>query len=150
MLDTLWLRRGKTVPATIISRDERFDTANAAILNNDLWLPANELKEAAGWELKPQGFCLGERCVPVPPGREAEFVSGDRVNLSALARQSGQPLVHDERHSAWSLGQTAEITGAQLRSLQAPDFTLPDLDGQPHSLSDYRGTKVLLMSWASW
>ena len=32
----------------------------------------------------------------------------------------------------------------------APDFTLPDLDGKLHSLSDYRGKKVVLMSWASW
>ena len=33
---------------------------------------------------------------------------------------------------------------------QAPAFTLPDLDGKPHSLSDYRGKKVLLVAYASW
>lgn len=27
---------------------------------------------------------------------------------------------------------------------KAPDFTLPDQDGQPRSLSDYRGQKVVL------
>jgi peroxiredoxin len=32
----------------------------------------------------------------------------------------------------------------------APDFTLPDLDGRMHSLSDYRGKKVFLLAWASW
>ena len=26
----------------------------------------------------------------------------------------------------------------------APEFTLPDQDGKPHSLSDYRGSKVIL------
>jgi alkyl hydroperoxide reductase subunit AhpC len=31
----------------------------------------------------------------------------------------------------------------------APDFTLPDLDGNLHSLSDHRGEKVVLLSWAS-
>ena len=30
-----------------------------------------------------------------------------------------------------------------LTSLDAPDFSLPDLDGKMHSLSDYRGKKVL-------
>ncbi len=33
---------------------------------------------------------------------------------------------------------------------QSPDFTLPDLDGNPVSLSDYRGRKVILYVWASW
>ena len=32
----------------------------------------------------------------------------------------------------------------------APDFTLPDLDGQQVSLSDYRGKRVVLFMWASW
>ena len=39
---------------------------------------------------------------------------------------------------------------AALESLEAPDFTLPDLSGRPHSLVDYRGRKVLLATWASW
>ena len=37
-----------------------------------------------------------------------------------------------------------------LQSLQAPDFTLPDLDGRMHTLSEHRGRKVLLVTWASW
>jgi peroxiredoxin len=37
-----------------------------------------------------------------------------------------------------------------LTSLEAPDFALPDLDGKMHSLSDYRGKKVFVVSWASW
>jgi len=32
----------------------------------------------------------------------------------------------------------------------APDFTLPQLDGQPLSLSSYRGKVVLLDFWATW
>lgn len=31
----------------------------------------------------------------------------------------------------------------------APDFTLPDLDGRPHSLSDYRGKVVVLNFWSA-
>jgi peroxiredoxin len=31
-----------------------------------------------------------------------------------------------------------------------PDFTLPGLDGQSHSLSDYRGKWVLVNYWATW
>ena len=32
----------------------------------------------------------------------------------------------------------------------APNFTLPDLNGRVHSLADFRGKKVLLVTWASW
>ena len=32
----------------------------------------------------------------------------------------------------------------------APDFTLPDLDGHPVSLHDYRGHPVWLNFWATW
>jgi peroxiredoxin len=37
-----------------------------------------------------------------------------------------------------------------LASLDAPDFTLPDLDGHLHSLAGHRGKKVLLVAYASW
>ncbi|PYS58122.1 MAG: hypothetical protein DMF74_24460, partial [Acidobacteria bacterium] len=30
------------------------------------------------------------------------------------------------------------------------NFTLPDLNGKLHSLADFRGKKVLLVTWASW
>ena len=32
----------------------------------------------------------------------------------------------------------------------AKNFTLPDLDGKPHKLSDYRGKVVLVNFWATW
>jgi len=33
---------------------------------------------------------------------------------------------------------------------QAPDFTLTDLEGKQHKLSDYRGKDVMLVFWATW
>ena len=32
----------------------------------------------------------------------------------------------------------------------APDFTLTSLEGNPISLSSYRGKKVIVFMWASW
>jgi peroxiredoxin len=32
----------------------------------------------------------------------------------------------------------------------APDFTLPDIKGKEHKLSDYRGKNVMLTFWATW
>jgi peroxiredoxin len=45
-----------------------------------------------------------------------------------------------------SQSQNSNITIGQ----EAPDFTLPDVDGKPVSLSSYRGKYVLVDFWASW
>lgn len=37
-----------------------------------------------------------------------------------------------------------------LANAPEDDFTLPDMDGQAHSLSDYRGKWVLVNYWATW
>jgi peroxiredoxin len=50
----------------------------------------------------------------------------------------------------------AAVAGLQIlqrgprTGYEAPDFTLPDLDGSTHRLSDYRGKVVLLNLWTTW
>ena len=72
------------------------------------------------------------------------------LNIAAFWRHMGRPAVHDERGEIWVLGSDARQRSEALRSLEAPDFTLPDSSGRMHSLSDYRGKKVLLVTWSSW
>jgi len=119
---------------------------------DNLWLSNADLKRASGWELKPEGACMGDLCIPIPPSRASEFVrdNGRGFNLAALARHLGQPVVHDDKNRAWYFGEAAATRCASFASLQAPDFELPDLDRKMHRLSDYRGKKVLLAAWASW
>ena len=45
---------------------------------------------------------------------------------------------------------TVNIRGAVNVGDEAPDFTLPALDGSEVRLSDYRGKNVVLFMWASW
>ena len=46
---------------------------------------------------------------------------------------------------------TEESAGETEAALSpAPDFTVYDLDGNAHKLSDYRGKPVILNFWASW
>ena len=47
--------------------------------------------------------------------------------------------------NAWGMGSRVPAVG-----MEAEDFQLTDLDGQPHSLSQYRGKIVLLNFWATW
>jgi hypothetical protein len=140
------------MPADIIY-GERLSRVNGATAEgDDLWLERADLTAASGWQLKAEGACKGDVCVPIPPAREAEFIrdGGSRFNLAALARQLEQPVVHDDQHGVWYFGEAAANRRATLASLQAPDFELPDLDGEMHRLADYRGKKVLLAAWASW
>lgn len=128
------------------------EVGDAKAEGDNLWLSNANLTSASGWELKPEGACMGDVCIPLPPAHATEFVrdSGREFNLAALARYLGQPLVHDDKSGVWYFGEAAAKRRATLASLEAPDFELPDLDGKLHRLSDYRGKKVLLAAWASW
>jgi hypothetical protein len=139
------------MPATLLYRDRASVVAAPEGDEDDLWLAPDDLTAATGWESKPQGLCLGDVCVPVPAARHAEyFDEAGRLNFTSFARYLGQPVVRDGPTRTWSIGESAVARRDALRSLDAPDFTLPDLDGTLHSLSQYRGKKVLLLSWASW
>jgi hypothetical protein len=94
-----------------------------------------------GWELKPEGACKGEVCVPLP----------DDADLQSIADRLGMPILHDDAHGVWALGPESSVTGRALTTAAAPDFELPQvLTGEPFRLSSLRGQKVLLVAWASW
>ena len=103
-----------------------------------------ELERRTGWSIKPQGACKEERCVPLP----ADGGTDGAVDARVLADRLGMPLVHDEPSGLWCLGP--EAGGRALTSARVPELVLPDLDGRPFDLATLRGTKVLLVAWASW
>ena len=103
-----------------------------------------ELREATGWELKPEGLCRGDLCVPFRPD------DPDGVDLDSVAGRLGMPVLHDEAHGLWALGPRVEPGGRFLSDARFPDIMLPDLDGQPFSFSSLLGRKVVMVAWASW
>ena len=122
--------------------------------SKDLWVTMKDLKRATGFVVKPQGVCRDELCFPLPKNRKAEFVSKkgsvEWFNLSEFARLVKQPVASDEKLSVWYFGPRPDAQIQYLESFDAPNFTLPDMNGKQHSLADYRGKKVLLLTWASW
>jgi len=120
----------------------------------DLWITTSDLTRATRFVIKPQGVCRDELCFPLPKNRKTEFVakkgSTTWFNLSEFARLIKQPFVTDQKNGVWYFGARAAEQSGYLTSLAAPNFTLPDLNGKIHSLSDFRGKKVLLVTWASW
>lgn len=101
-----------------------------------------QLAERTGWQVKPEGACKADRCVQLPPS------STGKLDVTVLAERLGMGLVHDQEHRLWALGP--ESGGRALLSAEMPSLPLPDRDGNPFSLRSLRGTKVLLLAWASW
>jgi hypothetical protein len=122
-------------------------TAEYKVSTRDgLWMSAADAGKVTGWTLKPEGMCRDERCVPLP----AAAVKGGDVDVEAFWQRLGGPVIASQEGDVWALGAPADERNAALEGLQAPDFTLPDVDGKPRTLSELRGRKVFLATWASW
>ncbi len=115
------------------------------MITESLEITPDELKNRTGWEIKPQGACKAEICIPLS---ELVTTGTGLIDLQKLAAKLNMPLVQDEAAGLWSLGP--EAGGKALTSAIAPDFELPDWQGQTFRLSSLRGKKVLLVTWASW
>lgn len=127
---------------TILTPTDEYSVA----ARDGLWMSAKDAEKVTGWTLKPEGMCRAELCVPLP----AAAVKGKDVDVAAFWTKLGGPVVAAEDGEVWALGAPAEERNATLEGLVAPDFTLPDVDGRPHTLSQLRGKKVFLATWASW
>ena len=68
----------------------------------------------------------------------------------ALAGALRRPVATEAGHGLAVIGTPATEAAESMRSLRAPDFTLPDLDGNDVSLGDFAGRKRLLVAFASW
>jgi len=115
---------------------------DAFVILEGLEVTPEDLYDRTGWEIRPEGACKADRCVPLPED------GGERLDVRVLAERLGMALVHDQAHDLWALGP--ESGGPALLSAEMPDVTLPDRHGDPFSLSSLRGTKVMLVAWASW
>lgn len=113
-----------------------------------LLIPSDALAGATGWELKPQGLCRGDVCVPV--GDTDGLLVDGMIDLASLGAALHWPTVVDAPEGVAAMTEPAADRAAVLAALEAPDFTLPDLDGNPVTFSTFTGKKKLLVAWASW
>jgi hypothetical protein len=114
------------------------------VILDRLHVETAQFERGTGWVIKPEGACHDERCVPLP----AAATANGQVDVRMIAQQLGMPLVHDASSGLWALGP--EASTRSLSSARAPDLVLPDMHGQLFDLATLRGTKVLLLAWASW
>ncbi len=112
------------------------------MITNSLTVDRSAFETATGWQLKPEGACKGEVCIPL-----TEAPEGETVNVESLSTQLGLALVHDADKGLWAIGPET-LGGRALATAVAPELTLPDLDGNEFSLSSLRGKKVLMVAWS--
>ena len=110
----------------------------------DLWVRAADLPRINEFELKPQGACRADMCIPVAKALK----NGPWFNLTGFSRKLGQAYINDA--GVWSFGEIPVMRGNFYNSRIAPDFAVPDRTGKIVHLSDFRGKKVLVFTWASW
>jgi hypothetical protein len=108
------------------------------MLLDRLDVPPDEFHRLTGWEIKPEGACRGDVCVPL---------EGQDFDLESTAQRLGMAMVAEPDQQLWAFGP-ATVTGRALSTTEIGDFSLPDLDGNEFSLSSLRGQKVLLVAWA--
>jgi len=141
---------GPASSATVLYDDHATEIASRAAdarqPGDALWVRKSDLKRINGFELKPQGACRADVCIPI----KKEMTRGDYFDLTSFARLVGQAVVTDATAGVWSFGEIPAMRGSFLASRIAPDFAVPDRKGRIVHLSSFRGKKVLVVTWASW
>jgi hypothetical protein len=145
---------GEPLPTKVIvlARQSTLVIDRALVDDQELWVPKENVEAITGFELKPQGLCAGEVCIPIPTGARwlLERDGATYFNVTRFAEKVDQVFARDPEQEVWSFTAVPSAQTSPLMAGEAPDFALPDRTGKIVRLSDFRGKKVLILSWASW
>jgi hypothetical protein len=134
------------VEITVIT--EEACSVAAEVVDGRVLVEAARLPDVVGWELKPEGLCRADTCVPVRDVA-ALRVEG-RLDLAKVAGALGRPVVVDADAGLVAMALSSEQRRQAVDGLVAPAFTLADLDGTDHDLAEWRGQKKLLVAFSTW
>lgn len=138
---------------SVITPEKTLALDSAFVEKGELWIAQSDLKQVNGFELKPEGVCYKSMCIPLPKNSAAwvkKSAAGSFFNLSAFAKKMDQQFVVDEKKEVFSFAAVPDLANRNLPSGKAPNFKLKDRKGKTVRLSDFRGKKVLLWTFASW
>ncbi len=128
----------------VLYEDRETTLATSRVEKGDLWIETRDLPMINQFEVKPQGACRGDICIPL----SKTLKHRNWFNLSGFARKVKQAVVNEG--DVWSFGEMPVLRTGFLESRSAPDFGMRDRKGNMVQLKDFRGRKVLLLTWASW
>ena len=130
--------------ATVLFGENAVALDKVRTINQELWVQKQDLPRINEFEVKPQGACRADVCIPL----SKTLKNGDWFNLTGFAHKIGETVVADQ--NVYSLGEIPVLRGSFYNSRIAPDFAVPDRQGKLVHLSDFRGKKALVITWASW
>jgi hypothetical protein len=108
-------------------------------------LTPSELLAITGYELKRQGLCRDDICVPA-----AGLDTSAGIDLRAAAALLRRPLTVDDETGDAALAAPVPALGESVVGQSIADLVLPDLDGNTVAWSAIGRKKKVLVAWASW
>jgi len=138
---------------TILHEGTKVTLANTGTSTGDgdaLLIDPADLTRVNGFELKPEGACRGDLCIPLPAGAMVEQDGKNWFNLTAFADHVGQPYVADIEARVWSFGEVPARRDGMRVNAMAPDIELTDRSGKVIRLADLKGKKAMIVTWSSW
>jgi hypothetical protein len=115
-----------------------------------LLISPDDLPRINGFELKPEGACYAELCIPISEQLLVEQGGRQWFNLVAFADLLGQPYVVDKDANVWSFAEIPAKNQSTLVDGMAPDFEVTDRSGKVIRMTDLKGKKALIVTWSSW
>lgn len=140
--------------SVVLYQNATIDVAETFPDATDLWIKPADLTRVNGFELKPEGACIDDICVPVRQSENSNiFVTRNGqawFNVTELAARLQQPVVADYDSGVFSFGAIPAQRASFFNKAIAPNFKLRDVAGSEVELSDFKGKKIMLLTWASW
>ncbi len=136
--DTTVLYQGKTF--TLLSTGA----------GDGLLVSPDDLTRINGFELKPEGACYEDLCIPVNSTLLTTSDGQTWFNLCAFAELLGQPYVVDKQANVWSFAEIPARRENMMLNAAAPDFEVTDRKGNVIRMADFKGKKALIVTWSSW
>lgn len=133
-----------TTSATVLFGEKAVALDKVRGDGQNLWVLSKDLPRINEFEVKPQGACRADICIPL----SKTLKNGEWFNLTGFASKIGEKVVADQ--NVYSFGEIPVLRGSFYNSRVAPDFAVPDRKGKVIHLSDFRGKKALVITWASW
>jgi hypothetical protein len=123
-----------------------------SVEEDGLWVTPEDLTRINGFELKPQGACFEDLCIPLKDHSPLlkQETGQQWFNLTAFADSLEQPYVNDADNNVWSFGEIPDKRQSMMNDAMAPDFEVVDREGKVIRMSDYKGKKALIITWSSW
>ena len=138
-----------TGEATVLYQGNKITLAETGH-GDGLLIRPDDLSRVNGFELKPEGACFADMCIPLNDQLMIEQDGTTWFNLTAFADLLGQPYVADTDANVWSFAEIPAKRESMMVDAMAPDFAVTDRQGNVVTLADLKGKKALIVTWSSW